>query len=97
MSLSRREAARGEAALAPPSVGGAARGHPALEALARVCQMIAGDLELGAVMQSAMRAAEEAMNAEACTIYLRDADGQNLRFHIVNGPQTRGLRRRRRP
>jgi signal transduction histidine kinase len=53
--------------------------------------MIAGDLELDTVMQSAMRAAEEAMNAEACTIYLRDSAGQNLRFHIVNGPQTRGL------
>ncbi|MCX5676593.1 MAG: hypothetical protein NTX87_16455 [Planctomycetota bacterium] len=46
----------------------------ALDALAQVCQMVAGDLELKAVMRSAMRAAESAMNAEACTIFRRDSE-----------------------
>jgi putative methionine-R-sulfoxide reductase with GAF domain len=63
----------------------------ALDALAQVCQMVAGDLELKAVMRSAMRAAESAMNAEACTIFRRDAAGERLQFYIVDGPQSGSL------
>jgi len=69
--------------------------HPldrrALDALVHVCQMVAGDLDLKAVMRSAMRAAESAMNAEACTIFRRDPTGENLQFYIVDGPQSDGL------
>jgi signal transduction histidine kinase len=62
-----------------------------LDALAQVCQAVAGDLELGAVMRSAMRAAQNAMNAEACTLFRRDADTQSLLFHIVDGPRSERL------
>ncbi|MBM4018830.1 MAG: GAF domain-containing sensor histidine kinase [Planctomycetes bacterium] len=64
-----------------------------LDALAQVCQMVAGDLDVETVMRSAMRAAETAMNAEACTIFLREPDPPHLSFHIVDGPQTDGLAR----
>jgi len=63
----------------------------ALDALAQVCQMVAGDLELKAVMRSAMRAVESAMNAEACTIFRQDVEGKTLQFHIVDGPQSGSL------
>jgi signal transduction histidine kinase len=62
-----------------------------MDALARVCQMVAGDLELKAVMRSAMQAAESAMNAEACTIFRRDDAGKRLLFYLVDGPQSSTL------
>ena len=62
-----------------------------LEILAHVCQMVAGDLDAAAVMRSAMRAAEEALDAEACTIFRLDAGGEALLFHIVDGPHSDGL------
>jgi len=62
-----------------------------LEILAHVCQMVAGDLDAAAVMRSAMRAAEEALDAEACTIFRLDAGGEALLFHIVDGPRSDGL------
>jgi len=62
-----------------------------LSTLARVCQMVAGDLDAGAVMRSAMRAAEEAMGAEACTLFRLDPSGEQLLFHIVDGPRSDGL------
>ena len=62
-----------------------------LATLAHVCQMVAGDLDAGAVMRSAMRAAEEAMDAEACTLFHLDPAGENLLFHIVDGPQSNVL------
>ncbi|MBL7141120.1 MAG: GAF domain-containing protein [Planctomycetes bacterium] len=77
----------------PPA--GADRLRPAgptpLEALTRVSQMIAGNLDLPALLRSAIRAGADAMNAEACSILLQDAAGNALRFHIVDGPQTGGL------
>jgi len=62
-----------------------------LRALARVSQMIAGDLDLPAVLRSSIRAAADAMNAEACSIMLQDPDADELRFHLVDGPQTGDL------
>ena len=53
--------------------------------------MVAGDLDTGAVMRSAMGAAEEAMGAEACTLFRLDPAGEKLLFHIVDGPQSDGL------
>jgi len=65
--------------------------HRALAALARVSQMVAGDLDLESVLRSAMRAAAEAMQAEACSVLLLNAEKRALDFHIVDGPQTDGL------
>jgi len=66
-------------------------GPTPLEALTRVSQMIAGNLDLAALLRSAIRAGADAMNAEACSILLQDAAANALRFHIVDGPQTGGL------
>jgi len=66
-------------------------GPTPLEALTRVSQMIAGNLDLAALLRSAIRAGADAMNAEACSILLQDGAGDALRFHIVDGPQTGGL------
>ncbi|HUU92353.1 MAG TPA: GAF domain-containing sensor histidine kinase [Phycisphaerae bacterium] len=63
----------------------------ALRALVQVSQMVAGNLDLADVLRSSIHAAAEAMNAEACSILLRDPEADALRFHIVDGPQTRGL------
>ena len=63
----------------------------ALETLEQVSQMVAGDLELKAVQASAMRAAAEALDAEACSILLKDAAANTLRFHFADGPQADGL------
>jgi len=65
--------------------------HRALRALVQVSQMVAGSLDLADVLRSSIHAAAEAMNAEACSILLKDAEADALRFHIVDGPQTRGL------
>jgi len=62
-----------------------------LQALSRVSQVIAGDLDLPAVLASSIRAAADAMNAEACSILLQDEDADELRFHHVDGPQTGDL------
>ena len=62
-----------------------------LNTLARVCQMVAGDLDAGAVMRSAMGAAEEAMGAEACTLFRLDPSAEQLLFYIVDGPRSDGL------
>jgi len=62
-----------------------------LEALTRVSQMIAGDLDLAAVLRSAIHAAADAMRAEACSILLQNADGQEMHFRVVEGPQTGDL------
>jgi signal transduction histidine kinase len=63
----------------------------AVDALTLVSQMVAGDLDVETVLRSAMHAASEAMNAEACTILLTDADTRSLRFHLVDGPKAAGL------
>ncbi len=63
----------------------------ALEALEQVSQMVAGDLELKTVQESATRAAAEALDAEACSILLKDAAADTLRFHFADGPQANGL------
>jgi signal transduction histidine kinase len=70
--------------------GGRPRGSP-LNTLAHVCQMVAGDLDAGTVMRSAMHAAEEAMGAEACTLFRLDPSGEKLHFHIVDGSHSDGL------
>ncbi len=63
----------------------------ALEALAEVSQMVAGDLDLDSVLRSAMTAATEAIDAQACSILLQDAGSSRLTFHLVEGPQARPL------
>ncbi len=63
----------------------------ALEALSEVSQMVAGELDLDSVLRSAMNAAQEAMNAEACSILLQPAGADCLTFHLVEGPQTASL------
>lgn len=65
--------------------------HRALRALVQVSQMVAGNLDLADVLRSSIHAAAEAMNAEACSILLKDPEADALRFHIVDGPQTGGL------
>ena len=73
------------------SESAASDGHRALRALVQVSQMVAGSLDLADVLRSSIHAAAEAMNAEACSILLKDAAADALQFHIVDGPQTRGL------
>ncbi len=80
----RRTVAGPETKPAPP--GG-------IEALARVSQMLAGDLDLRSLMPSAIRAAAEAVGAEACSILLRDPEEPLLRFSVVEGPRTGDLAR----
>jgi len=63
----------------------------AVEVLLSVSQMVAGTLQRDAVLDSAIEAAAEAMNAEACSILLRDDDTGELCFHIVKGERTEGL------
>jgi signal transduction histidine kinase len=53
--------------------------------------MVAGNLDLGSVLRSAMSAAQGALGAEACTILLRSAERPVLEFHLVDGPRTAGL------
>lgn len=84
--------------LRTPAAGGPPASPPfgqddrrALRALVQVSQMVAGDLDLADVLRSSIHAAAQAMNAEACSILLRNPDAEELRFHIVDGPQTVGL------
>ena len=63
----------------------------AVKTLLAVSDMIAGTLERDAVLAASMDAAAEAMNAEACSILLRDPDSDELSFHIVKGERTEGL------
>ena len=74
-----------------PVTAPAADDHQALRALVQVSQMVAGNLDLADVLRSSIHAAAEAMNAEACSILLKDPEADALRFHIVDGPQTHGL------
>jgi signal transduction histidine kinase len=62
-----------------------------LEALTGVSQMIAGNLDLPALLRSAIHAAADAVGAEACSILLQDPEKPELRFHIVDGPRTGDL------
>ena len=64
-----------------------------LDALARVSQMIAGNLDLPALLRSAIHAAADAINAEACSILLQDPERQEMHFHVVDGPRTGDLAR----
>ena len=64
-----------------------------LEALSRVSQMLAGNLDLPALLRSAIRAAADAVGAEACSILLQDPDEPEMHFHVVDGPQTGDLQR----
>jgi len=66
-------------------------GSTPLDALTRVSQMIAGNLDLAAVLRSAIHAAADAVRAEACSILLQDADKQEMHFRVVDGPQTGDL------
>jgi len=59
--------------------------------LVSVTQMVAGTLERDAVLDAAMDAAAEAMNAEACSILLNDPVTGELCFHLVKGERTDGL------
>jgi len=78
-------------AAGPPLSSAATESRRALEALAEVSQMVAGDLDVEAVLRSAMRAAATAMRAEACSILMLNRETNTLQFHIVEGPQTQGL------
>ena len=82
-----RRAAQAVAAPGAPSAGS----QKAVDALMLVSQMVAGDLDVETVLRSAMYAASEAMNAEACTILVTDAEARTLRFHLVDGPKAAGL------
>jgi signal transduction histidine kinase len=53
--------------------------------------MIAGNLDLPAVLRSAIHAAADAIRAEACSILLQDTGSQEMHFHVVDGPQTGDL------
>jgi len=64
----------------------------ALTDLTRVSEMVAGELSLEVVLRSAMDAAADALNAEACSILLHTSPGR-LTFHMVDGPQSQGLTR----
>jgi len=68
------------------------RDSHAVEVLLSVSQMIAGTLERDVVLRSAMDAAAQAMNAEACSILLRDEESGDLCFHLVRGEHSSGLR-----
>ena len=61
------------------------------DVLLTVSRMIAGTLERDAVLDAAIAAAARAMDAEACSILLRETDHDTLRFHIVKGERTEGL------
>jgi len=84
-----------EAGITPPAEGPSDTPAPgddrALAALQKVSQMVAGDLDLEAVLRSSMRATETAMGAEACAILLQSPKADALDFHIVDGPKTAGL------
>jgi len=81
--------AAGAAPTEPRPAPAADRG--ALDALVRVSQMLAGNLDLETLLHAAMAAAEQALGAEACSILLQDREGRRLTFHIVDGPRTGGL------
>jgi len=53
--------------------------------------MLAGNLDLPALLRSAIHAAADAVGAEACSILLQDSDSPEMRFHVVDGPQTGDL------
>jgi len=91
MAAKQRKAVQAGQGRITSSESAASDGHRALRALIQVSQMVAGSLNLADVLRSSMQAAAEAMNAEACSILLKDRDADALRFHIVDGPQTRGL------
>jgi len=71
----------------------AGRAPTPLDALARVSQMIAGNLDLPALLRSAIHAAADAINAEACSILLQDPERPEMHFHVVDGPRTGDLAR----
>lgn len=74
----------------PPVAG---RAPSPLEALSRVSQMMAGNLDLPALLRSAIHAAAGAVGAEACSILLQDPGKPEMHFHVVDGPQTGDLDR----
>ena len=67
------------------------RQRRAVGVLLSVSQMVAGDLKLASVLRSAMAAAAEAMNAEACSILLQDGETGELAFRLAEGDHTSGL------
>jgi len=91
MRVSGGKRTKAEAASRAPAPQADPGDRRALDALEQVSQMIAGDLDLEAVVASAMGACAWAMNAEACSILLKDREQRELRFHLVDGPQTDGL------
>ncbi|MFO8013698.1 MAG: ATP-binding protein [Phycisphaerae bacterium] len=62
-----------------------------LEALTGVSQMLAGNLDLPALLRSAIHAAADAVGAEACSILLKDPEKPEMHFHVVDGPRTGDL------
>ena len=88
-----QESTSAEAAPRPPSIEHDRR---ALGDLTRVSEMVAGELALDVVLRSAMDAAADALNAEACSILLLTSPDQ-LTFHMVDGPQSSGLNRTQLP
>ena len=77
--------------------GGTHQAGQAAAVLYQVSQVIGGTLDLGAVLRSAMTAVASAMNATACTIYLRAAGSDELYFHTVQSQYAGDLRDLRLP
>ncbi|NIA22370.1 MAG: GAF domain-containing protein [Anaerolineaceae bacterium] len=74
-----------------PESAGAEKNRQGMDVLLSVSQMVAGNLDLDEVLQSAMEAASEALEAEACSILLQDPDSGELRFRLLKGDHTRPL------
>ena len=55
--------------------------------------MIAGNLDLPALLRSAIHAAADAIGTEACSILLHDPEKEELYFQVVEGPRTGDLAR----
>ena len=75
----------------------AEKDHQGMDVLLSVSQMVAGNLSLDEVLQSAMGAASAALDAEACSILLQDPDTGELCFRFLKGDHTQPLRRVRLP
>jgi len=75
-----------------PAAAAAEKDRQGMHVLLSVSQMVAGNLSLDEVLQSAMAASSEALDAEACSILLQDPDTGELCFRLLKGDHTQPLR-----